>query len=284
MSNNKLLSQWLTDVVIEFTNTSPENSLYDDKKEKAWDEPIVGFAQGNDKLFEWLKEHIGLFYWTPEEIFRITFPEKDVSSSSLSVISWILPHTEITKSDNRVQTQLPSDRWARSRYYGEQFNVKLLEHVVSKLQSNGFEAVAPMISPLWAWRDSPTHGLVSNWSERHVAYVCGLGTFGLSDGLITPLGKAIRCGSVVANLSVETTLRKYSDHHEYCLYYAKGTCKRCAERCPAGAITEQGHDKKKCGKYTSLIQKEYAQQKYGIPAIGCGLCQTDVPCESKIPL
>lgn len=28
----------------------------------------------------------------------------------------------------------------------------------------------------------------SNWSERHAAYVCGLGTFGLSKGLITDKG------------------------------------------------------------------------------------------------
>jgi len=32
--------------------------------------------------------------------------------------------------------------------------------------------------------------LQSNWSERHVAFIAGLGTFGLSRSLITPLGTA----------------------------------------------------------------------------------------------
>ena len=38
--------------------------------------------------------------------------------------------------------------------------------------------------------------MASTWSERHVAYVSGLGTFGLSGGLITAKGQAVRLGSV----------------------------------------------------------------------------------------
>ena len=43
---------------------------------------------------------------------------------------------------------------------------------------------------------SEKYGMASCWSERHAAFVSGLGTFGLCDGLITPVGKAMRCGSV----------------------------------------------------------------------------------------
>ena len=59
-------------------------------------------------------------------------------------------------------------------------------------------------------------------SERHAAYAAGLGTFGLCDGLITPKGKAMRCGSVVARIQIAATPRPYEDHHAYCLFYAKG--------------------------------------------------------------
>ena len=38
----------------------------------------------------------------------------------------------------------------------------------------------------------------SNWSERHVAYVCGLGTFGCQ-GLITSKGLAGRFGSIITD-------------------------------------------------------------------------------------
>ena len=75
----------------------------------------------------------------------------------------------------------------------------------------------------------------SAWSERHIAHACGLGTFGLCDGLITPVGKSMRLGSVIAQMPVEPASRPYTDHHAYCLHYARGTCGVCMQRCPVGA-------------------------------------------------
>ena len=39
----------------------------------------------------------------------------------------------------------------------------------------------------------------SKWSERHAAYACGLGTFGLSKGLITEKGMAGRFASIIVS-------------------------------------------------------------------------------------
>jgi len=119
-------------------------------------------------------------------------------------------------------------------------NVRLREQVVEKLTEEGVEAVAPMLSPLWKGVTSEKYLYASTWSERHAAYAAGLGTFGLSDGLITPRGKAMRTGSVVANIKIDPTPRPYTDHHAYCLFYADGSCRKCIERCPIGAITEEG--------------------------------------------
>jgi epoxyqueuosine reductase QueG len=69
-----------------------------------------------------------------------------------------------------------------------------------------------------------------------------LETFGLSDGLITAVGKAIRVGSVVAQLRIEPTSRPYSDHHVHCLFFTQGICGKCLSRCPAEAITEAGEN------------------------------------------
>jgi len=52
-------------------------------------------------------------------------------------------------------------------------------------------------------------GLASNWSQRHIAYAAGLGTFSLSDGFITPKGIAMRCGSVVCDAALSPTLQVY---------------------------------------------------------------------------
>lgn len=273
---------WLETLIKNFILKSPENSLKNKENDKAWDEPIVGFSSGGDPLYQSFKEDIGDFYWTPLEIFSKTFPWLKVTSDELTVISWVLPHTEATKSDNRKQTIWPSERWARARVYGEEVNNKLRKYVVATLRKLGYEAVAPVLSPFWEIKMSRRYGLASTWSERHAAYVSGLGTFGLCDGLITPRGKAMRCGSVVVNIKISPTKRPYEDPHAYCLFFSKGVCGECIKRCPVGAITEKGHNKEKCYKHLQ-ITRSYIRTNFGFEGYACGLCQTGVPCESKIP-
>jgi epoxyqueuosine reductase len=130
---------------------------------------------------------------------------------------------------------------------------------------------------------SERYTISSTWSERHAAYASGLGTFGLCDGLITPKGKAMRCGSVVAHIKIPATERPYHGRHDYCLFYSKGICGECIQRCPAGALTPGGHDKVKCRNYLFANIKEYVKSNFGFEGYGCGLCQTDVPCESTVP-
>jgi epoxyqueuosine reductase len=275
--------KWLESIVQDFVDTSPENTLKNSENEKAWADPLVGFSRGDDPLYEEYKDIIGPFHWTPWEIFNKTFPDITVAPDQLTVISWVLPHLEQIKSDNRNETVYPAERWARARIYGEQVNEKLRGHVETVLQEAGFEAVSPMLSPLWKRETSQRYGFASTWSERHAAYVSGLGTFGLCDGLITPKGKAVRFGSVVARIQVSPTPRPYTDHHAYCLFFTDGLCGRCIARCPVGALTEAGHDKEKCGNYIREATREYVKSSYGFDGYGCGLCQTGVPCESKIP-
>jgi epoxyqueuosine reductase QueG len=244
----------------------------------------VGFAAGDDPLFEAYKDHVGPFHWTPLEIFTATFPGAAAGADALTVISWILPQTRATKTDNRRERLFPAERWSRARTFGEMFNAKLRAHVVDLLKEEGIQAVAPMLSPHWERRESPKHGYASTWSERHAAYACGLGTFGLSDGLITPLGKAIRVGSVVAAVRIRPSPRPYDNHQAYCLFRTKGLCGKCMQRCPAGAITAAGHDKVKCKAYIRQEAMPYVKSRYGFEGKGCGLCQTGVPCESRIPV
>ncbi len=278
------MCHWLKQSIKDFCSCSEHNTLRDDGNEKIWEEPIVGFSRGDDPLYVTLKEDTGAFYWTPLEIYRKTFPkEKEVTSDKLSIISWILPQTDQTKQDQRKRGKYPSESWARARIFGEQFNDKLRHFVVDILSNREYRALAPVLSPLWDTRPSKNYGFASNWSERHTAFVSALGTFGLCDGLITPLGKAIRCGSVIANISIEPTQRPYRLHHEYCLFYTKAICRQCIERCPAGAITEKGHDKEKCNNYMRSIVTPHNKVQYGLKGGGCGLCQSGVPCESKIP-
>ena len=254
--------------------------------ERVFGRPLVGFAAGDDLIWEQLKEQIGDFYWTPAEAFALACPESVAAPAELSVVSWVLPHTAAAKRDNRCQTAEPAERWARGKYFGNRFLRKLADHVVSALAAEDVAAAAPWYLPEWHWHGlaSQRFGDASTWSERHVAYAAGLGTFGLCDGLITPVGKAMRCGSVVARLRLPPTPRPYADHTAYCLaFHRPKGCVRCIERCPAGALSERGHDKARCHAYLLRMQAEVIGPRFGFDDEACGLCQTGVPCESAIP-
>jgi len=277
------LATWIGQVIQDFIEKSPQNTLQNKANDKAFDTPLVGFSQGDDPIYRTYKDVVGPFHWTPMEIFARTFEAMTVKPQELTVISWILPQTSATKADNRKQSAYPAERWARARIYGEEVNVKLRNHVVAILQKNGYPALAPMLSDQWEKKKSDQYVIASTWSERHAAYACGLGTFGLCDGLITPRGKAMRTGSVVARIKIPSTKRPYSDHHAYCLFFNKGICGKCISRCPVEALSAAGHDKIKCRNHLRPVTEDYVKTHYGFDGYGCGLCQTKVPCESKIP-
>lgn len=272
-------------IIRDYWAAAPGNNLQLASGEKCWAEPHVAVACGDDPFFARFKEMIGPFYWTPEQAFAIAFPSTPAPAVELRVISYVLPQTPVTRADQRKEQTLPAERWARSRDYGEKFNCALRLHLAASLTAEGFPAVAPERLPGFDYRMSERVGLASNWSERHTAFVAGLGTFGLSDGLITPWGKAVRFGSVVVHMELPVTPRPYGDdHHAWCLWYAKGICGVCAQRCPADAIsTLAGHNKPVCHRYIREVTAPYTQKSFGTSATPCGLCQVKIPCEAQIP-
>ena len=271
-------------LIEDFIAAAAVNDLGLASPERAWDRPLVGYAAGDDPLFEVFVAHIGDFYLRPEDIYQQAFPAASaIEAGELAVISWVLPATAATRGEQAQSRKRPSERWARTRLFGERCNEDLRRHVVAALQAVGVPAVAPMLAPFWQRHSEGPYAPCSNWSERHAAHAAGLGTFGLCDGLITPLGKAVRVGSVVAKLDLPPTPRPYGDHRAYCLFFAHGVCGKCIPRCPVGALSEDGHDKHKCMQYTEFGMNAVMQKRYGIDTYACGLCQAEVPCMDHIP-
>jgi epoxyqueuosine reductase QueG len=278
-------AEWIASIIHGYLADPRNRAIAPGFSEPAFSAPLIGFAGGSDPVFRKLKDLIGSFYWTPADIFGLTFPEHKCVAASLAVVSWILPQTEATKKAHRRCKKYPSRRWTLVRLHGEEVNAGLRRHLADRLSRKGFPALAPMLSPLWRQEHSRAFGMASSWSERHAAYACGLGTFGLSDGLITAKGKAVRIGSIVARIELPPTPRPYQDHNAYCLYHAHGKCGKCVKRCPAGAISLNGHDKEKCKRYIRTVTALYARSRQtGVAVSSCGLCQTAVPCESAIPV
>lgn len=277
------IAAWLTDTAAAFMR-GPDNDIHlPGAQEPAFDLPLIGFAAGNDPIWDGFKEHVGSFHWTPAEAFAHAWPGEVAEPSELSVVCWVFPQTEATRKDHRKEKHLPSERWVRSRIFGEEFVLHgLQKHMVAALREKGVQAFAPTRIDMWKGVPSEQFVFASTWSERHAAYAAGLGTFGLCDGLITRKGKAIRLASIIVRLALPASERPYTDYQEYCLFYSSGICDACMKRCPADALSGEGHDKRKCKAFLDET-RQYVKDTWNFAGYGCGLCQVAVPCENSVP-
>lgn len=245
--------------ILEFVKNSPLNSVEEMGIRKIYDAPIVGFASAQDPLFKKLKAPnvVGYHHMMPQE----WMPEAQ------TVISYFLPFSKHIRHRN-AKPGLPAVEWVYGRIEGEQLNDALRKFIVRTLEEKGGKALAPVHDPRFEVVDKR-----SNWSERHVAFIAGLGTFGLSKSLITKKGCAGRYGSVITSLKMKPTPRNYTQVYEYC-----NMCGDCITRCPSKAIQKEGKDTGVCSQYLdNEIKPRFA------PRYGCGKCQTAVSCECAIP-
>jgi epoxyqueuosine reductase QueG len=237
---------------------SPQNVVPDLGMIRIFDPPLVGVASVEDALWDKLKEAdvVGPQHMSPQEWLV----------GAKSVISYFIPFTLPVRSANRCEGETATE-WLYGRYEGEIFNNSLRRFVVDVVEKAGGRALAPSCDNRFMVAD-----LRSNWSERHVAFIAGLGTFGLSRSMVTNVGSAGRLGSVIVDFELEPTQRPYEQFDEYCI-----KCGACIPRCPPLAIDEHGKDNVLCKKY---INETLLRHK---PRYGCGKCQTAVPCEDSNP-
>ncbi|OGO01057.1 MAG: hypothetical protein A2Y90_03460 [Chloroflexi bacterium RBG_13_52_12] len=278
----------------DFTADSPMNRLPDYNNEPVIAEPLSGFADGYDPIFNEFKKDsiIGDFHLTPAEALKIYSEKQNKKSyenppATLSVISVAFTFTEKTRLSNGPDPKIAARRW---RYaYGHAFGLmsETLNHIVSLLESAGYLAVAPVCTRPMPIMISPDGLPYTDWSEKHAAYAAGLGTFGLNTSLITPSGIAAHFGSVITDLSLVPSPRKYDNPHAYCLHFSNGSCGKCAEHCPSGAVNTQSFAGKKCMEYTRNELPQLSRELEGELKPGehpmCAVCQIRVPCEAGIP-
>lgn len=244
---------------------------------KIFNSPILGFGSTSDETFQLLKnpEAIGNHFMLPE----------DWLPSSETVISFFLPFTETIRNSNRAGKVWPSREWLHGRIEGQVAVVKLCQYLQYTLIAERYESIVPTLdNRFWSLSTPKSNSeenlnsqeqpaFTSNWSERHVAYVCGLGTFSLSKGLITKKGVSGRFGSIVTTLPLEPDKREYTDIYQNC-----SMCGACINECPVHAISfEKGKNHPICSDFLDKTAEKYK------PRYGCGKCQVNVPCESRIP-
>ena len=237
--------------------------------------PLVGFGAADDALFAQFKELgvIGPWHMSPEEW----------QPGAKTVISLFFPMSKAVIESNRTAKGKASQLWVYARIEGQAFINAYTRALCDWFREQGVEACGPCIDPRFqkvaagkgieGYPEINRKTFGSRWSERHAAYICGLGTFGLSKGLITERGMAGRFTSGIVTAPLEADTRPYTEIYEYCTH-----CGACARRCPVHAISlEKGKNHTRCGLFQKVSGVIYR------PRYGCGLCQTKVPCEHCIP-
>ena len=259
-----------------FTNVSTGNHISKDDAIhpkyagiKIFDTPILAFGAANDELYTKFKspDVIGENFMAPIEWLQ----------DAKTVISFFLPYISYIKESNSKNYKWPSNEWLHGRYEGHIFVQNLMQFIEKMLIKAGYKAVVPSMNDSFELKRIETDEnikYITNWSERHVAFACGLGTFGLSKGLITKKGICGRFGSIITDLELPSDERNYKEIYEYC-----NMCGVCIAHCPANAISlDKGKNSSLCSKFLDKVREKHA------PRYGCGKCQVNVPCESGIPI
>lgn len=244
-----------------------------DVGQRLYDDPIVKIGSADDELWEELK--------APKAIGHLFRTPKEWMAQAKCVVSYFAPFSDYVVEGNCADAVDVGNGWLYARVEGQQMLTEINHFLERWFEYQGVKALSPYASDQFRYVfeagscdqiEDKSLSFTSNWSERHVAYVCGMGTFGLSKGLITERGVAGRFGSVIVDACLPITPRSYSDLYEYCTM-----CGACM-RCPGGAITlEGGKSHIACSSYVNKMRELYA------PRFGCGKCQVKVPCQRGIP-
>lgn len=233
-----------------------------------FNEPVLSFGAASDPGFLTLQKPgvVGPHHRLPT----------DWLPGAKTVISVFLPYSDRVLESNVADPEQPSLEWMFTRVDGQNHLYAVAALAADALRKEGYEAVVPQSDSRYFLRTAVKEGedlpaFTSNWSERHVGFVSGQGTFGLNTCLITKAGCAGRLISIVTDWEAEPDVKDYTGLLDYC-----AKCGACQRRCPAGAIGENcTKDHRVCSAYVGKVCAAYT------PRYGCGKCQSALPCQRR---
>ncbi|MDR3164085.1 MAG: hypothetical protein LBU13_00740 [Synergistaceae bacterium] len=247
-----------------------------------FDSPLVGYAAADNEYYVSLIGNDEANIDLAQPVFWI--------EGARTVISFFFPFSEQVRKSNR-KGGAPSLEWLHARVQGQQFMQAFAECFCGRLLAEGYRTLVPQADERFWQNVLPPHAaedcrtrrqFSSNWSERHVAFGAGLGTFGLHGNLITEKGTAGRLISAVteAEIADAHSISRSGDLPD--LYANCTMCRVCAKRCPNRAISEPGRKLvSKCFQFMGTVSQEHKIR--GRTLHGCGICQVAIPCECKNP-
>ena len=256
--------------ITKFINKYIEEYQTRDSIATQYGQPLVGFADAWHPYIQNLPQLISTSHELPQ----------DVLPDAKTIIAYFIPFTKELAKTNRGNP-LASPEWARAY---EETNALFVELNAALIYFIHAKAGHAGITPKATTFDQQK--LISDWSQRHIAFAAGLGTFGVNNMLITKHGCCGRYSTVITNLDLKPDAPVEG---EYCLYKKNGTCGICVKNCPTGALTTDGYDRVKCYSlckenakiYTEFESSYTNEDGTGANSIGsevCGKCVTGSPC------
>lgn len=239
MMTGEIIEQWIKEVV--------EESPYKD----SFREPIVGFVDAADKGFDDIVKSTGVWHYKPSELLP----------QARTVVVFFLPYAEdIVRAMQKEKKIVPEYSAAYLR--ANETLSAVADTLQKRLMSAGIGVATQPPTD-----DYDHENLAAHWSHKSIAVMAGIGTWGLNHMLITKSGTAGRLNSIVIDEWIDPTPRQ---KESFCLYYKRGICKKCVERCPSGALTCEGLNKKMCSAY--LDGKCLDLDEQGCPRCMSGPC------------
>lgn len=228
----------------------------------AFGEPVVAYADAAHPYILALKKLVSGEHHMP----------RDVMPEAKSVICYYIPFTkELARTNAGGETASP--QWARAY---EELNALIAElnvRICEALEAEGYKGTTSSGASAF-----DREKLISDWSQRHIAYAAGLGTFGMNNMLITEKGCCGRYSSVITDRQFRYGKPRTE---ELCIFKRTGGCGICMDNCPVGAITPSGYDRKKCYGLCTKNAERFRDFGSSYGAAGsevCGKCITGSPC------
>lgn len=237
--------------------------VYEDEcgRQTRFGEPLIGYANTSEIIFDMFFDH---------DICKL--PRK-VYNPARAVIIYFLPYAEDIVESN-LGEGAPSEKWIQA-YHDSTWAMMKVNASISE-EIGKFGRLSSLCNVPNDWIEEKCG---PEWNYKLAAYVCGMGEPGPNGCIMTEAGPAGRFGGIMTDINLvpdrdfgfsNTESRAHTPQmeEEYEKIMAascyKGWCGDgkvciCGESlisiCPAGAISGEGIDRKKCQSYCKTINE-----------------------------
>ena len=249
--------------IIETINSTIIDYGINNQSSYFWKDPIIEIISANDNKLNILKKVISVEHFMPN----------DILPDAKSIISFFIPFQDSIVKNN-IEGIMASKEWAMA-YIKTNDLIRIINENIEKLMTKkGYKT-----GKIPATHNFDKDKLISNWSHRHIAYIAGIGTFGINNMLITKNGCCGRFGSIVINYEFNE-YRQDIEIKEKCINKVNGSCGICINKCIVNAYENNKFNRHKC--YKQCLENDEFHKTNGNASV-CGKCIVGLPCSVKEP-